>query len=116
MSGQPGIDLTLATVEDVIAELERRGLAVAMVLAHASGGFYAPSPDAPPQDRERVVVSRLCGSHPANKAAFLCRGIQRCLSEAGESYTLESELDSLCTELSFRLGAIERDLQRFVPE
>jgi hypothetical protein len=41
------VELSVATPEDVVAELERRGCAVALVLANVPAQDYAPFPDAP---------------------------------------------------------------------
>jgi hypothetical protein len=74
------VDLALATIDDMVSELERRGLRTAMVVSHGTGRHDLPGADAPPPDRGRVYgASQLNG--PAEMAAFLCNGIQWCLSE-----------------------------------
>jgi hypothetical protein len=74
------MDLSIATAEDMVAELERRGIAVALVISHAQGGSYMPPTDVPPSRRERVIGDSFHDKHPALKAAFLCHGIQWCLN------------------------------------
>lgn len=77
------IDLSLATAEDMIAELERRGCAAALLLSQVPGRSSPLSVELPPGGRQRVLSSGV-GKHPASKAAFLCDGLQQCLDELAD--------------------------------
>jgi hypothetical protein len=107
MTNEPQIDLSLATAEDMVAELERRACAVALVISHVEGGSYMPSPDMPPPKRQRVIGDRFNSKYPALMAGFLCDGIQWCLSEIDAPETVE---------MSMRLKAFLNDLEKFLPE
>jgi hypothetical protein len=78
------VSLTLATPEDMLAELNRRGIRAALVLSHVQGGYYQPSPDLPSQDRECVVGDRFL-SDLFHKAWFLCQGVRWCLDDIYDS-------------------------------
>jgi hypothetical protein len=101
------MDLSIATAEDMVAELERRGIAVALVISHVQGGSYMPPPDVPPSQRERVIGDSFHDKHPALKAAFLCHGIQWCLNEIQAPGTVE---------MSRRVRGINNDLRQFYQE
>jgi hypothetical protein len=81
VSESSDVPLSLATFEDIIAEVERRGVACALVVSHVSGRHYIPCPDVPPADREKVYGDAPCRTHPVWTACFLLRGVQWCLSE-----------------------------------
>jgi hypothetical protein len=100
-------DLSPATIQDMVAELERRGLAVAIVVSHVQAQSYVLSPDVPPADREKVYGDTFHSKHPAFTAAFLCDGIQWCLTEL--------PLSSWTVELSWRMQEVKNHLWELVP-
>src|SRR5262245_41006717 len=99
------VELSPATPEDMVAELERRRCAVALVLAHVPAQDYVPFPDVPPRDRVKVCAGSLAARHPAFQAALLCDGIQLCLDEIADPVRvgLASELSLLTRELKTKL-------------
>ena len=66
-----GPPLSLATIPDIVAELERRHYAVAVVVSQAIGEPERPGPDVPPKNRERVYADESLSMSPVQVAYFL---------------------------------------------
>jgi hypothetical protein len=109
MSEPRQVDLSLATFEDIVAELERRKVKVALVVSHVSGGRYTPHPELPPEKRETVYADSRTGKHPALTAALLCDGIQWCLNDIIKDAE-GPEAALLCVDLSRRLHEFKDQL------
>jgi hypothetical protein len=114
MSEPRQVDLSLATFEDIIAELERREVVAALVVSHVLGGRCTPHPELPPEKRETVYADSRTGKHPALTAALLCDGIQWCLDNIIED-TEGVEAALRCAELSRRLHEFTDQLAALYP-
>jgi hypothetical protein len=113
MSDQnPGsVELNIASVEDMVAELERRGLAVAVLVSHVRRQHYIPSSDVPPADREKVYGGTYSRT-PAESARYLCSGIQWCLSDIRGPPAEKAQ----AALLSAQVGLVERGLELLLPK
>jgi hypothetical protein len=68
--------LTMATIPEIVAELERRHYAVAVVVSQAIGEPDWPGPDAAPEDRKRVYANEALSMSPGQVACFLCHAVK----------------------------------------
>jgi hypothetical protein len=109
----PSPELSLATLGDVARELDARGLEWALAASHTFGKPGEPAGDLRCEERERVYASRFQDQHPAYKAAFLFRGIQRCLDDA---LRRDGGACSLVAELSTQAKALLNRLRELMPE
>jgi hypothetical protein len=107
-----GIELEYATVEDMVAELERRGITAAIVVSHVTVGQHQPGSQSPPGRREKVYGDTTLELHAAYKAAFLCRAVQWCLDEARQKNYANEQL---ALELSISMKAFQRELRLLLP-
>src|SRR5262245_20826414 len=110
------VPLSLATAEDMLGELQSRGIAAALVMSHVQGGHYIPSADVPPEARERVVGDSFLSKHPAYKAAFLCQGIQSCLSEIEDAKGSTIGQHSMTLLLSGQMKLVQHSLELLLPK
>jgi hypothetical protein len=108
------MDLATATTEDMVAELERRGFDVALIVA----------PKGRPQMGEmsteelprRVFGDSFASRDPAFLAAFFCDGVQPCLNQIETEKTAYASIRgkemkvSAAAALSIQVGEIKRDL------
>jgi hypothetical protein len=75
-------DLSLATLDDIVAELRTRKLDFALVVNHITGGGYIPGGDVQSEERHRVYQGKTFGpQHPALVACDLIDGVQLCLNK-----------------------------------
>jgi hypothetical protein len=105
------MDLSAATIEDMVAELERRGMAAALCVSHVMEQHFTPSPDVPAEDRERVYATSWFAKHPAFRAHFLCNGIQWCLHEIDPQSEAQG---GVCVHLSNQVRSISIQLEKLV--
>lgn len=110
------MDLELATIDDMVAELERRGLGAVLYVNHLIHQRYEPSPDVPAEDRQKVYATSWISSQPGYKAHALCEGVQRCLDEAINHAKSTTAQRVLCTELSFLVRDVSKRLQSLILE
>jgi hypothetical protein len=77
------MDLELASTEDMIAELGRRGLVAALVVSHVLAKDSVPSPGLPMCGAKKVYFTDGTDAKcpTARGAAFLCVGIVSCFDE-----------------------------------
>ncbi len=66
-------------------------------------------PDVPAEDREKVYGDSFNSKHPALAAAFLCDGIQWCLTEIDAH-------GPLCVTLSRRVAKVKQTLGKLFQE
>jgi hypothetical protein len=106
------MDLELATTEDMIAELGRRGLVAALVVSHVLAKDSVPSPGLPMCGAKKVYFTDGTDAKcpTARGAAFLCVGIVSCFDEI-----LGQGSGDMATEYA-TLSRIERTLHEFAAE
>src|SRR5437764_13795827 len=105
------MDLSIATIEDTVAELERRGMAAALCVSHVMEQRYTPCPDVPADAREKVYATSWFAKHPIFKAHFLCNGLQWCLHEIDPQSKAQG---GLCVDLSHQVRSISTQLEKMV--
>jgi hypothetical protein len=106
------IPLSLATIEDMVAELERRLLVCALFVSHIQGKDCIPCADVPSGDREKVYSDTWTAKHPALQAIALIQGIQLCLdscigrapANASIVKTLSRKLQAISAEVENLFG------------
>lgn len=108
------MNLSEATLDDIVCELQNRRLVFALVVAHVLGRGHMPGSDASFRERARAYGSNFLES-PALRAWFLCDGIQTCLNEVFESPAFDDHAD-LAVELSGQVQAIRRRLDDMLDE
>jgi hypothetical protein len=102
-----GPPLSLATIPDIVAELERRHYAVAVVVSQAIGEPDWPGPDVPPENCKRVYANETLGMSPVQVACFLCSAVKWVVTAAfkqGQYPGLATadvweKVDSLCADI-----------------
>jgi hypothetical protein len=99
---QSSIDLSLATIEDIVAELQKRRLEFALFVDHVAHGS-SPGGDVRWEERFGVYSAKK-DSDPAEIANLLCNGIQWCLGHCDER-------DGV-VDLSIQIGNVSKALLR----
>ena len=106
------MDLELATVEDMIAELGRRGLVAAIVVSHVLARDYVQSRGLPMCGAQKVYFTDGTDAKcpTARGAEFLCFGIVSYIDEI-----LGQGSGDMASEYA-TLSRIERNLREFAAE
>jgi hypothetical protein len=115
MTNLEQVKLGLATVGDMVQELERRGVGVAVVVSRNLSDLSQPGRPYSLTD-EQVYADTFCSQHPTFKAALLSQGIEECITETYEAEGADRRTRELCEELSDRLRAVHRDLEKLLPD
>jgi hypothetical protein len=113
----------------MVHEPERRGFSVAVVVSNDP--YAVPKPVRPPgvskpaypdpdytgaDVQADVYADDAHSQHQIFKAMLLCQELQECLTQAYDAEDANPRTLRLNEELSYRLRAIHRDLDRLLPE
>ena len=105
---EPTVDLSIATIQDIIQELRRRNLSFALCLNLLAQ--YRPGRDIPSEERIATYGDDFAERNPAFLASAFCEGIQMALNEVDEPEAMRRavKLSRLVTSLRSQLWQLAK--------
>jgi hypothetical protein len=101
------IDLSIATIDDIVEELQRRRIVFALYVSHLKAGSYWPGGDVPSEVREKVYGDTFASKNPLFLASQFCDGVQQALNDVVGG---GGRAVSKCVELSSQTHALQKQL------